>query len=246
MKNDYKLWLASQGLAVTSISSRLSDLKKVETHYGPLDDVFRSGGFEALISELTYSKVDERGSRPNPSRLPLSEGINIYNNLASYKAAVALYARFLTETENDDFALPEQTLNGDSHDLGKPPQKQRLALESDMQRALRRNLAALEAGLVAIDDGAERAVPSGFIDILARDAQGRSVIIELKAGKTDSRVIGQILGYMGDITEEDPEKYVRGIIVADNFDQRTHSAARAVSNIDLARYSISFNFEMVG
>ena len=245
MRNDYKAWLASQGLAESSISSRMSDLKKVETHYGPLDDLLRSGGFEPLISELTYSKADERSNRPNPSQLPLSDGINIYNNLASYKGAVALYARFLTETENDDFALPEQNLSVNDTDLGKPPEKHRLALERDMQRALRRNLSALEVGLVAIDDGAERAVPSGFIDILARDGQGRSVIIELKAGKTDSRVIGQILGYMGDITEEDPENDVRGIIVADDFDQRTLSAARAVSNIDLARYSISFNFDMV-
>jgi RecB family endonuclease NucS len=107
--------------------------------------------------------------------------------------------------------------------------------------ALRDNIARLDPSLSIIDDGAERAVASGFIDILARDAAGVLVVIELKAGKTDARVIGQTLGYMGDILAEE-DAPVRGIIVAHDFDQRTISAARAVPNLSLTRYAISFSF----
>jgi RecB family endonuclease NucS len=120
-------------------------------------------------------------------------------------------------------------------------EKQRLSLERDMQVALRDNIARLDPSLSIIDDGAERAVASGFIDILARDAAGVLVVIELKAGKTDARVIGQTLGYMGDILAEE-DAPVRGIIVAHDFDQRTISAARAVPNLSLTRYAISFSF----
>ena len=42
-------------------------------------------------------------------------------------------------------------------------------LERDLQNALRRNIAELERGLSIIDDGKERKVPAGFIDITARD-----------------------------------------------------------------------------
>jgi hypothetical protein len=40
----------------------------------------------------------------------------------------------------------------------------------------------LEPGLMIIDDGAERSVESGFIDITALDASGAAVVIELDSG----------------------------------------------------------------
>ena len=68
-------------------------------------------------------------------------------------------------------------------------------------------------------------------------------MIELKVGKTDAKVVGQVLGYMGDIADEDDPPAVRGIIVAHDFDQRTRSAARAVPNLSLMRYAVSFTFQ---
>ena len=115
-----------------------------------------------------------------------------------------------------------------------------------MQAALRRDIARLEPGLQIIDDGAERYVASGFIDILCRDAQGRTVVVELKAGKADARVIAQTLGYMGDLMEEDATDAVRGIIVAHEYDQRTRSAARAVAGLSLYAYAVTFGFAPVG
>jgi len=67
-------------------------------------------------------------------------------------------------------------------------------------------------------------------------------VIELKARKTDARVVGQVLGYMGDIAAEDEPDAVRGIIVAHEFDLRTRSAARAVPNPRLVRYAVSCSF----
>jgi hypothetical protein len=49
---------------------------------------------------------------------------------------------------------------------------QRIGLERDMQAALRIAINQLEAGLVITDDGAERSVDSGFIDITARSRSG--------------------------------------------------------------------------
>ena len=236
MREDYRAWLVAQGYSENTCNSQMSQARRIEVAYGSLDEMFSTGEIERVRSDLTYSAEDERRNKANPSKLQITG--NLRSNLASYRNTLVWYGRFLSATaglpsvELDDPALPAE------------PQadRQRLSLERDMQSALRENISGLEPGLVIFDEGVERAVTSGFIDILARDASGSLVVIELKAGKTDARVIGQTLGYMGDILGEEDGVAVRGIIVAHDFDQRTISAARAVPNLRLMRYAISFTF----
>ena len=243
MREDYKDWLKEQGYSDKTISTQLSQATRDETVYGPIEDVIYTGGYDSLFAELTYSSEEKRRNRPNPSRIVI-EG-NIRNSLASYKNTLARYARFLQAAPVlRQATVPTLALIDPGNALVESPEKQRLSLERDMQTALRIDIARLEPGLTIIDDGAERAVLSGFIDILARDPQGATVVIELKAGKTDARVIGQTLGYMGDMAEEEGGA-VRGIIVAHDLDQRTKSAARAVSTLKLMRYAVTFTFQPV-
>ena len=119
----------------------------------------------------------------------------------------------------------------------------KFGLERDMQLALRRSIEQLEAGLRIIDGDKESTVASGRIDITARDKKGATVVIELKAGPADRDVIGQILSYMGDLT--DGQATVRGIVVAREFSPRAIAAARPVPSIRLIRYGFRFSFEPV-
>ena len=98
----------------------------------------------------------------------------------------------------------------------------------------------IEAGLTIIDNGAERSVDSGFIDITARDSSGTTVVIELKAGVAGQRAVAQILSYMGDVAEEDSD--VRGILVASGFDAKAKAASRMVPSLILKIYSVRFAF----
>jgi RecB family endonuclease NucS len=118
--------------------------------------------------------------------------------------------------------------------------EQKFGLESDMQNALRANVEQLEPGLKVADGGKEQKVASGFIDITAEDKQGVTVVIELKAGTAEHKAIAQLLSYMGDLMSE--VKQVRGILVAGGFTDRAISAARAVPNVALKRYSFHFSF----
>ena len=52
-----------------------------------------------------------------------------------------------------------------------------LTYEKDLNRLLRAQLDKVEPGLVAIDNVREREVPSGRIDITARDRDGNFVVI---------------------------------------------------------------------
>jgi len=124
------------------------------------------------------------------------------------------------------------------------PSTTTFGLEKDMQTALRANITQLEGGLKMSDEGIERRVASGFIDITAEDTSGRTVVIELKTGEARREAVGQILAYMGDMT--DTNVSVRGILVAGSFSTSAVSASRAIPNLQLQRYQYRFTFESVG
>lgn len=123
-------------------------------------------------------------------------------------------------------------------------QEMTFSLERDMQRALRQNIQWLEQGLQIVDAGRERHTEAGFIDITAQDAQGRKVIIELKAPIAKPEVIAQTLAYMEAVRAED-NVGVRGIIVASDFVDRVKLAARQIPNLKLVTYAFQFNFNEV-
>jgi RecB family endonuclease NucS len=119
-----------------------------------------------------------------------------------------------------------------------------LSLERDLERALRANPGQIEPGLCITDGGVQANVPSGRIDILAEDAAGRQVVIELKAVRAPRDAVAQVLAYMGDIQAE-TGRAVRGVLIAPDFDARAISAARMVPALVLRRFSFQFSFETV-
>ena len=83
----------------------------------------------------------------------------------------------------------------------------------------------------------------GRLDILAIDRDGNYVVIELKAGEAGEKVCGQILRYMGWVKRELAEgKSVRGIVVANSFDERVYYAAEAMPNVSLKQYQVRFEY----
>ena len=116
-------------------------------------------------------------------------------------------------------------------------------LERDLQSALRKSIDQLEPGLTIADGNKEKTVPSGRIDIMARDQSGAIVVVELKARRADRDAIGQLLSYMGDVMES--ENTVRGIIVAEEFTPQAKAAARAARSIRLVEYGFKFSFRTV-
>ncbi|RWO62761.1 MAG: DUF91 domain-containing protein [Mesorhizobium sp.] len=245
MRQDYKAWLEEQKYDAGTITAQLHRVGRVEKYYGDLDMHFSNGTMQEIVVELNYSADDVRHNKPNPSKIQI-EG-NIRNNLASYKNAVVRYRKFLTGWERSDVEAPvvfEPVTLQAPVEAEAEFSRQKLSLERDMQAALRLRIGQLGETLSIIDDGAERSVDSGLIDITCTDSKdGALVVIELKAGKADSRAIGQILGYMGDLAGEEERPVVRGILVAHEFDKRSRSAARIVPTLKLMRYAIDFRFE---
>lgn len=233
MREDhYRAWLQAQGRGEGTQNTSVSTIRRVELQYGDLDELFLSeAGLEGVRAELQYTRADANAGIPNPSRLTL-EG-DIYNGLAAIRTHLNYYERFCQEQE-----VVAARAGVDPIDVEENARI--FSLERDLEAALRANIRQLEQGLTVVDEGRQRNVPSGRIDILAEDNDSL-VVIELKAVMAPRDAVAQILAYMGDLASGGDD--VRGILVAPEFDPRAVSAARMAPGLKLVKYSFAFTFE---
>ena len=204
-----------------------------------LDEAFQTDSMAGIYNLYKYSAQDKRDNLPNPTNMKLHR--EICAALGDIRSALNHYRRFcLGGSDAPIQEAPDS--NNDTETIAEADSSTTFRLEKDMQDAIRENIAQLDPTLEIIDNGLERKVASGFIDIMAKDSNGCLVVIELKAGKAQDAVVAQILGYMGDIAQEENQP-VRGIIVASDFNQRLRSASKAIPNLDLNSYSYTFDFK---
>ncbi len=183
------------------------------------------------------SKLEEMGTEAF-LRWVATETSGPFEKYASDKrSALRSYVEF-SGAEN----TPE--LSGVADDDESPDQRLLFRLEQDMQAAVRRQLNELESGLVADDDGVERRVATGKIDIVARDKDKKLVVIELKAGPCPPTALEQVLGYADALAEETGED-VRAYLIAGEFADRTRAAARRTRGLKLKTYEFSVSFNDV-
>ena len=89
-------WLAERGNQPSSVSSRKSELKRLETTYGDLDQLYDRDRFAALLNDLRYSKEDERRDRPNPSKLEIKGRLRL--TLSELRSTLKMYSDFREAT----------------------------------------------------------------------------------------------------------------------------------------------------
>ncbi len=236
-ENGFRNWLIRTGDAATTVSTRMATVRRVESAYGDLDQAYSQDMFESILSDLGFSKADERRSESNPSRIAIDG--NLYDGLASCRTHLRKYGAFLEQLSASP--IPETVADQLEAEVENKASDVVFRYEKDLQSALISSISQIEPGLALAENGREYAVPSGRIDALAADSDGKPVVLELKAVTAKREFLGQIAAYMADIQDETGER-PRGILIAPDFDGRLVSAARMVAGLKLLRYSFSFSF----
>lgn len=137
---------------------------------------------------------------------------------------------------------------GDDTDRGGAAE---FAYEADLRNYLAKNLSIIEAGLKLYQDegitGVEFDVGGRRIDILAVDAKGALVVIELKVSRGYDRVVGQLMRYMAWIqkNQAEPGQAVRGVIVAREISEDLLLACSLLPNVQLFEYELSLRLKAV-
>jgi hypothetical protein len=125
------------------------------------------------------------------------------------------------------------------------------AYESDLRNYLAKNLSIIEPGLTLYQDdeitGIEYPVGGRFVDILAVDAKGGLVVIELKVSRGYNRVVGQLMRYIAWIrkNQAEPEQDVRGVIIARAISEDLLLACSLLPGIRLFEYELSMKLNSV-
>lgn len=86
----------------------------------------------------------------------------------------------------------------------------------------------------------------GYIDILAKDEKNNFVVIELKKGRPNDEVIGQVLRYIGWVRRNLAQRNedVRGLIIVGERDIKLEYALQEISNkVNIKIYKVSFRLE---
>lgn len=223
---DFKAHLLASGIAASTAASYASYLGRINTSIDGLDEAVALRG-AAEVQRWAETATVAPFDRPSRS---------------DALSALRKYLAFHEAVQNEgglDARLDEPADPISSTAV--------FQVEREMQVAVRSQLDRLEAGLVAIDDGREVAVSTGRIDILAKDIDGRHVVIELKAGRCPAGALEQALGYAQALREErDGVSSVRVVLIAAEFSDRMRAAARAVTDVSLRTYQFSLQFQEVG
>lgn len=98
---EFRKWMVDQGHSLSTQNTQVQDAKRLEAHYGDLDEAFDTDGLEGIKAQLAYSKADERAGRDNPARFPIDG--NLYANLSHYRSTLNYYIQFRSGTTGEGF-----------------------------------------------------------------------------------------------------------------------------------------------
>jgi endonuclease len=202
------------------------------------------------IKELVIDTCISQGQLPSYEKLTSV----VMQHFPNSKWKKSHYAWYKSKIKSGAIEVPEFPVDENGNDCREYDEAEieetfeaSLSLEKDLHSYLVARVEKIEAGLSIVENGVEFQIDAGRIDILAKDRDDNLVVIELKAGKAMDKALGQIIGYMGCMTtiEEFHGIPIRGILIASGFDQRVVYAAKALPNLKLVKYHLSFDFQEI-
>ena len=197
--------------------------------------------------------------RQNPANMPA--GLDATSSTSQQlRAGLKRLGWTLQETEREFRLLPPgvnaadstvltEILEANEFDGQEPNEEASFGLEYQLRDFLAQNLAAIPVHgrrlRVYVDptgrDGIEFPTAVGPIDLLAVDEAGDFYVFELKRGRTPDYTVGQLMRYMGWVSQTiGKNKRVNGLVVAKQITDTLRYAICVVPNVSLFEYEVSF------
>jgi len=104
-ESQFQNWLIKNKYDERTISSRLSNCRRIEEYEGNLDEHFNNDFGVKLLKRLKYSSEDQAHGVPKRHSIPING--NIYNGTATFRSAANLYFKF---RRNGDGRSPEDNV----------------------------------------------------------------------------------------------------------------------------------------
>ena len=113
-ESQFQNWLIKNKYDERTISSRLSNCRRIEEYEGNLDEHFNKDSGVTLLKRLKYSSQDQAHGVPQRHNIPING--NIYNGTATFRSAANLYFKFRSNgdpgpSENNVTTIIHRTKN---------------------------------------------------------------------------------------------------------------------------------------
>ena len=218
-----------------------------------LDELLPGPGGIITNSEMVgwfadhYPRYDPRTIRAHARRYATNCPTRVHYNARSdgsddllYKASRTQFRRYSPATDpapiykgqTDEAEVVIEDVIEDAEDRAGE-----FAAEHHLRDTLAMDLSRIEPGLTLV--GVEQEAGGRRIDILAKDANGTYLVIELKVSKAYDRVVGQLLRYRGWVSEHLAQGgRVRGLIVAASISEDLRLACHGLQDVELKEYAL--------
>jgi len=239
---DFKIWMESvENKKPNTSNSYAYSIMKIEKHYASntgeninLNKISDIAKLNEIANDYSLNgRFSQFGDEGN----------------GTIRNAIATYLRYrvtnfdnsieIEETKEDQ----EYTKNENSSEINI------FTYERDLKESLIRQSEKLfpEYGIYGTNgEGIEYCIKGKRIDLLLEHANNKSLIaIELKAGKADFKVFGQISMYLGLLSEEFIGRDIKGIIIAGDIDDSLKYACITSEKIRMMKYEMQLNLEEV-
>ncbi len=241
MEQQFKKWLIQRGYSETGAAISYSRaINQISEHYS------KNTGQQIDIYTISEQEIVSKIAHDYGQTGRFSDFGNKQHG--RYRAAIYRYSEFFVNrneqlnSDNNDQHI-EEVIQTQKTEL----QQNNFAYERDLQTTLCAQISELFPGYKIYGEsnlGIEYSIGGRRIDILLENIEtGDLLAIELKSGKADFKVFGQISMYIGLLQKKFPNKNITGVIVAGIINDSLRQACEITDKVQLKIYRMSIELE---
>jgi hypothetical protein len=243
MRNEFEKWMRIvEGKKQNTAYSYALSIDRISKHYSEKTD--EDTDVYAINDLVLLKKISEEYS-VNGKFSDFG-----YEGKGTIRNAIATYVRFYENySSGEELPLFESFLN--EEDISDQPSYENMnfTYEKDLKNSLVNQASELFSRYKILgnnNEGIEYLIEGKRIDLLLESHDKKELLaVEIKAGKADFKVFGQISMYLGLLTKKFPDKNLKGLIIAGSIDETLKSACLITDKVTVKTYKMKLLLENV-